>query len=141
MKDADCWAGLFLLVFSFLGTAVGKQIVHLKTQGMSAAFFPNMLFIVLAVCGFVLIFQGWKREEKSPLPKFIWRKLLPWFVLLAAYSITFEYIGFIIATVLFMIAGMFLLGERRWMLLGLVPVGSSFGIYYLFSKVFMIAMP
>ncbi len=141
MKDADCLAGFALLIFSFFGVTVGKEIVHLKTQGLSAAFFPNLLFVVLAICGFVLIYQGWRREQKSPLPQFIWSKLIPWFVLLAAYALVFEYAGFIIATILFVIVSMLLLGERRLVWLGAVPLISSFGIYFLFSKVFMIVMP
>lgn len=141
MKDMDCWAGLFLIGFSFLGAAFGKQIVQLKSQGLSAAFFPNLLFVVLAICGFILIYQGWKRENKAPLPRFIWRKLCPWFALLAVYSFAFENIGFLVATVAFMLVSMLLLGERRVIMLGIIPLVSSFGIYYLFSKVFMIAMP
>ena len=47
MKDMDCWAGLFLIGFSFLGAAFGKQIVQLKSQGLSAAFFPNRRFVGL----------------------------------------------------------------------------------------------
>lgn len=141
MKDSDCWAGGFLIIFSVWGAISGRQIVHLKTQGLSAAFFPNLLFVVMAICGIVLFYRGWVRKAKVSVPRFCWSKLLPWFALLAGYSFSFEYIGFIFATLVFMVVGMILLGERRWKVLGLVPVISSVGIYYLFSKVFMIAMP
>jgi len=141
VKDADFGSGLALIIFSLFGFYFGTDIPVIKNQGLSGAFFPNLLFGVLILCGLSLLYQGWKRQVKVELPKFQWNKLIPWFIILMVYSIVFEYMGFIIATLVFMVLGMLLLGERRPAIIGAVPLISTFGIYYLFSKVFMIVMP
>lgn len=141
MKDADCWSGIALIVFALAGLCSASNIVQLKTQGLSAGFFPNLLFGVLILCGLILICQSWRRQEIIPFPKFQWRKLVPWFITLMMYALVFEYAGFIISTLIFMVVGMLLLGERRLVVLGAIPLLSTFGIYYLFSKIFMIVMP
>ena len=141
MKDSDVFAGLFLVLFSLIGFIWAAQLPHTEATGVSAAFFPNILFIVLLFCGCGLIYQGWRREYKRPFPTFHWRELLPIVAVLLAYGFLLEYLGFIIVTLCFMVISMWLFGERKPILLIAVPLLSTFGVYYLFSKVFMIVFP
>jgi putative tricarboxylic transport membrane protein len=140
-KDSDFWSGLSLIVFALFGFYESSQIPHLKSQALSAAFFPNFLFGILVLCGCGLIYQVWRRPEKAHFPKFHWDKLMPLFVLLLAYAFILEYLGFIVTTLGFMVGAMFMLGERKPLLLAAVPVVSTLGIYFLFSKVFLIVLP
>jgi hypothetical protein len=141
VKDSDIWSGIVLIVFALLGLCEAAQIPQMKTQELSAAFYPNFLFAILLLCGCGLIYQGWRRPEKARFPNFHWDKLIPLFVILLAYAFILEYLGFIITTLGFMVVAMFMLGERKPLLLAAVPLVSTFSIYYLFSKVFLIVLP
>ena len=46
-----------------------------------------------------------------------WVKAISLMVLMVAYGLSFTWLGFTISTILFLFAGIYLLGERRWTVL------------------------
>jgi len=140
-KDADLYVGVVLLIAAFFGFAETMQLPTSSAVGVSGKFYPNILFTVIAGCGCGLIFQGLTRTHNSKMPQFNWKELLPMLIVLLAYVFLLEYLGFIIMTLVFMVVSMWILGERRAIFLAAVPLVSTFGIYYLFSNVFMISFP
>ena len=140
-KDRDIISGTLLLFFALLGYFFAYQIENLAVDRMSAAFFPNFIFSIMLLCGLILIRQGVQREEKIPFPKFNFPQLLPVIGLLVAYVLIMEYLGFIIATVIFLTCSIYLFGERRKMILAGVPIVTALAVYYLFSMAFKIILP
>ena len=140
-KDQDILSGIILLLFALPGYICAAQIENLKVSKLSGAFFPDVCFTVIALCGLILIHRGIRREEKIPLPKIRWSKLLPIVGVLAGYVFIMEYVGFIISTIIFVCCSIYLYGERRKKLLIIVPVVTAVGVYYLFNKAFMIVLP
>lgn len=141
MRDSDIVSGLSLVVFSTIASVISFQLPKGVSDEMGPKFFPMLCIIILGFCGLILIFKGWKRKEKKPLPIFVWSKLLPMILLFAIYFIALRLFGFIISTMLFMFMSMIFMGERKPLILIGIPIGVSFGIYYLFVKVFFVILP
>ena len=140
-QDSDVYVGIVLLIAAFFGVVETMQLPRSSAVGVSGAFYPNIIFAVIAGCGCGLIFQGLTRTRKNTMPKFNWKELIPILLVLLAYVFLLEYLGFIIMTLIFMVVCMWLLGERRPLFLAAVPLVGTFGIYYLFSNVFLISFP
>ncbi|MGE4527655.1 MAG: tripartite tricarboxylate transporter TctB family protein [Rhodospirillaceae bacterium] len=140
-KDQDILSGIILLLFALPGYIGAAQIENLRVSKLSGAFFPDVCFTVIALCGVILICRGVRREEKIPLPTIRWSKLLPVVGVLVAYVFIMEYLGFIISTILFVFSAIYVFGERRKKVLMSVPIITAVGVYYLFSKAFMIVLP
>ncbi len=60
---------------------------------------------------------------------------------MSIYVYIMDYIGFLIATVLFLVAAMYIFGERRKLILAGVSIAASVIVYFLFTEAFMIVLP
>lgn len=140
-KDQDIFSGSLLIMSALIGCFFAAQLENMVVVGLSAAFYPSLLFIVMLLCGIALIYQGMKRQEKIAFPAFNWGRLLPLAAALSVYVILLEFIGFILSTIIFVISAMYIFGERRKKFLLTVPFITAIVVYYLFSKAFMIVLP
>lgn len=141
MKDQDVYSGAVLVFVSLWGIFLSGSLPHTATTTLSSGFFPAFLFASLGLCGLGLIYQGWKRTDKVPLPKLFWKKIIPMLILAGLYAIALKPLGFRVCTIFFVLMSMYMLGERKPLPLVTVPVITSLSIFYLFSKVFLIALP
>jgi putative tricarboxylic transport membrane protein len=62
-------------------------------------------------------------------------------VLLGAYSFSIEWIGYPVATFLFLLVASRLLGEKSWMAGLVIPLAISLGVFGLFTRVLDIPLP
>lgn len=139
--DADIVSGVVLVILGIAGNIGASTIVNMVVTRLSGAFYPEILFTIIILCGLGLIYQGVKREKKEPLPTFKVLDLAKIIVALLVYVYVMEYIGFIISTFLFLMVSMFVYGERRVKIMIPVSIISAIGIYFLFTKAFMISLP
>ena len=139
--DRDILSGIFLVVLGAVGYHEASQITNMTVTRLSGAFFPCLLFAIIASCGVCLIFQGATRKQRRPLPSFKWKRLIGMVCLLLAYVFIMRYVGFIISTVLFLISSMLLFGERRLKVLIPVSLIAAYAVYELFTEAFMIILP
>lgn len=140
--DQDFIVGLVFLVISILGYYYAHVYISNDTSsGLPPEFYPKSLFIILGASAIGLMYKGYKRTDKKPLPKYNWRMIAITIALLFGYSILFEYIGFIISTIIFMVAFMIALGERKPITIIASSLITTFTIYLLFTKAFMIIIP
>ncbi|MFZ7103859.1 MAG: tripartite tricarboxylate transporter TctB family protein [Peptococcaceae bacterium] len=135
MRDRDLTAGIILLGVSCFGLIYAGQIPN-DEVGLSPGFFPTFLFSGLLLCGGILLWQGWQRTEKVPIPSCKYKRIFSMLVLLFAYILLIQVIYFRAATFLFIIFTMYFLGMRRPVLLVLVSASTTFIIYWLFVYVF-----
>jgi hypothetical protein len=73
-----------------------------------------------------------------------WKSSLPalgFMALLVAYVAATPFVGFDLATVVFVVASLILQGERRPLVLAGVGIAASLAIVWLFVRVFAIALP
>lgn len=140
VKDPDVFSGGFLILFAIAGYIYSNTIDIVDVIGMREDFYPKFLFVTLFLCGLHLVIKGCRKEVKDIFPKFEYKQLLLIAVVMVAYIFIFEYVGYIVGTVLFLVAAMYVFGERRKKYLATVPFIATATIYLLFTKVFLIVL-
>lgn len=141
-RDRDVGLGIVLILFSCVGLGAMSTITaRTTTSDVGPRAYPTILLIILIICGLSLIFQGVRRKEKKPAPKFNLKRVLPMVGLLLFYAFALDFIGFIAATLIFLVGAMLLLGERRPIPIIGISLVFSVGAYFLFTKLLMIALP
>jgi len=122
-----------LLLFAFCA-AYGLEAtrIDLFPGQESEPFRPNTLPYTLAIAGMALTFLQLMRSMRVDAAAatgwraFDWRRTAGLCACMLAYGFLLSRLGFVPATALFLAAGFALLGERRWPVLVLLPVGFSF---------------
>ncbi len=147
----DRWIALILLLMSatYAYTAFftmdGNLAPFMRNTPIWPSTFPKVLS-VLAMIAALTIVLGF---EKSDAPRdddpsvIVYRRLLDYQVvpalvllgLMVAYALLLRPIGFLTATVGFLVIGSLVLGERRLHILILVAVIAAGGIWYLVQEV------
>lgn len=141
-RDSDIGLGIVLILFSIMGLASVTTInARLAMSKVGPKTYPTILFILLIACGLALIIQGIRRAEKTPMPSFNMKRILPLAGLLLFYAFALDAIGFIASTIIFLVGAMLLLGERRPVPIIAVSFVFSVGVFYVFTKFLMIALP
>jgi len=78
------------------------------------------------------------REYLNNLKKYNWNQGIGLLVLATAYALSLRLLGFIIGTTSFLFLGGILLGDRRYILIIIVSITSSFIVWYLVDQVLTI---
>ena len=65
-----------------------------------------------------------------------WRHVLGLLLLMLLYSLSFQYLGFLLGGIGFLFAGFVLLGERRYLLAGVVSVSLVGGLWAALTQLF-----
>lgn len=141
---------LLLIVFSLfmLYTAYGISGFESTT---SAGAFPLATTFVMVVSGLIILFHELraKMEPGEPgesLVAHFFRKLTPPLVVAfaaaaVAYMLLLERLGFVLASYLFLLVSMWVLGSRRLFFNLWVSAVSLGAIYFVFQTVFSVSMP
>ena len=147
LREKDFQAGLITAVFGVAGWLYTHFTVttsnSLVASGIAADFYPKCLFGALVIFGAMLMYQSFMKlpEERQSFPRTDWKGVIITFIMMFAYTFLMDIVGFIISSIVFMVAFMIFLGERNLKTLILVPVIGSVGVYLVFGKLFMIALP
>jgi len=139
---------VFLLFCGFAWYQIEKLplgVGYDKTIGPE--FFPGVMTVTIAVLsGALLVRSLWRGlpdsgESAAMAAGNILARMGLFLVLLLAYIIAYEPLGFLIATGIAMPAGMFLMGERRPLHLFLFPYTIMALAYFGFTKIMMVPLP
>ena len=116
--------------------------------GPGPGFFPLWLALIGTVLAVALLVTTF-REAADPADAET--RILPhgpgatrWFaivVLLAAVTLTMDYVGFRLAMLVFNAVLVIALGDRRWLAIALFSVLGSFGVYYVFTTWLDVLLP
>ena len=114
-----------------------------------AAFWPTMLCSGLILCSVILLIQTLLESRKAagneePLIDFHSPGVHCVFLIFAimiAYAVIMSLFGFIVATLLFVVAVMLAMGERRPVWIGLTTVGITVFIYTVFTVIMGVVLP
>lgn len=140
MRDPDVFSGTLLMLIAAAGYIYSNTIDIVDVIGMREDFYPKFLFVSLFLCGLTLAIKGYNRPVCKAFPKFDYKQLLLIAVVMIAYILLFEYLGYIPGTLLFLISAMYVFGERRKKYLLAVPLLATGAIYLLFTQVFLIVL-
>lgn len=115
-------------------------------SGPGPNFFPQMAAIILAFLAILLFFQKTLRNEESevdniPFEKSHVKRFVLIFVALIALISFATYIGFFVASAIFIIVWMFLMKERRWKFMLILSISFSLGITIVFEFFLGVQVP
>jgi putative tricarboxylic transport membrane protein len=101
--------------------------------------FPRMVSVLIGILALVLLVRP---REGEPLPRG-WAaiRVLVTALFLVIYAVVLDSVGFVITTVVFLLAELLLIGVRRPVLLVLVPLGVSAGLFYMFRVFLEVPLP
>jgi hypothetical protein len=164
MKE-DKVIGLILIAFSVFMYVQADRLPPAMFGALGADFVPKILFVVLAICGAVLIVQSLIRARKAkasgvdPQPEKAggegvldktkallkyYQYVIFGFLAFLAYVILMYYLGYPIATLIFLPVIMWVLGPRNKksaVVIILTTLGVTFIIYYSFLKLLNVFLP
>jgi len=162
---ADKVIGLILIAFSIFMYIQADRLPPALFGTLGAGFVPKILFAILAGCGAVLTIQSLIRDRKArasqaelpsdPVgleePRFTVKAFLKYyqyvifgFLTFLAYVILMYYLGYPIATLIFMPVFMWVLGPRNKkaaLVTTLTTLSVTFVIYYSFLKLLKVFLP
>lgn len=139
-KAGDIAATLLLLIF-----AVAMFVLTLgfpapgQPNDPGTAAFPRMIAVALVV---LALAQLLRPGETGTLPRGAAALRVGGILaLLFVYAALFETLGFVTATMLFLLGALLLAGIKRVAYLILVPVGVSVILFYLFYELLEVSLP
>lgn len=147
--NADTWAGIIFLLFC---SFAWWRIINLPVgagfeKSIGPEFFPKVTTGAVAVFSFLLIIRSfWKKsiaEGKSPAMAAgsTLARMGLFIALLVVYVFIYEILGFILASVIILPAGMFMLGERRWLHIVILPCVIIGLAWLAFTKIMSVQLP
>jgi putative tricarboxylic transport membrane protein len=146
----NAWVGLSAIIF---GIAYGVQAFGLPRAPIGNPLAP--VFFPLGLAGLMVIFgaaifiieakKGLNSDDKGKRPKFGFQTMkLIWvaIVLCLLYSVIFNYLGFVISTVIFLMLLLTAInGAEKTVSNAVISLVYSFGMWYVFVKIFQISLP
>ncbi|EHC9868833.1 tripartite tricarboxylate transporter TctB family protein [Vibrio alginolyticus] len=82
-------------------------------EPFTARTLPTILTYVGVGLSLLLLVTGQPDKQSGAVLTFNWKLLIVFLILMALYGVGLTYLGFVIATGFFLLAGFYLLGERR----------------------------
>ncbi len=137
----------------FLGIGVLLMIYSLYNHShanidwiMSPYLFPLLISVFLILLSISLALEIRKTDRKeNTAPEGIGninrRKLLISIAAIFLYYIAMPYIGFLLSSIVFLTAMLWMMGERRWRMILLLSVGTSFILYGIFHELLNVMLP
>lgn len=101
--------------------------------------FPRMVAVLIGVLSLVLLVRP---QEGEALPRGrSTLQVVGTVLLLSVYAVALDRLGFVITTILFLLAELLLIDVRRPVYLILVPLGLGVGLYYIFRVLLEVPLP
>jgi putative tricarboxylic transport membrane protein len=148
MKKANIVAAIIGIGFSAGAFIITFGFKKFKNVPVGPEFFPRWLAIGLFVCSVALLVQAImvKPAEDRPAPPLSLRdrgmlRLLAGAAIIVAYAVSWNYLGFIIATPLAVFGLIFLLGLRKFPVMIIFSVSAMAVIFCAFRYLLGIDMP
>jgi putative tricarboxylic transport membrane protein len=141
MNNSRVVGAVFLLLFSAYGYFTGD--IHLDFWSEEELFTARSLPYAIAAAGIfislLLIALPSPDTDWKTWLAFDWIPAILLLLAMSLYGLVFEYLGFVLSTILFLIISYLVLGERRitWMLIGSVPLVLGFWMLMDFLGIYL----
>lgn len=137
------FAAVFLIL---VGIATGFHSwwnLHLGSmQHPDSGFQPFLASVLLVVCSTIWLMQNLgKAEKEEPFFEGPWLRPTLALVLMFLYGLAFERLGYVVATLLFMLAWTFLVEREKWLKSVLVSVITTAAMWLVFAKFLTVPLP
>ncbi|NJP36248.1 tripartite tricarboxylate transporter TctB family protein [Alkalicoccus luteus] len=146
---------LLLIIFSGLIFMQGDEFAHLNESQLGPGTFPQLIAVLLAVLSLVLLIRkiidmkraaGTGASAGEQFRAFIheYKLVIIMFAMLTVYIVLIDVIGFVVMTLLFVIAAGLLIGPKKRkniVILVCVSVVLTFSTYLFFQNVLYVRFP
>lgn len=132
-------AGLLLLLAGIMFAATFGFPPPGQADDPGTAAFPRILAAGLGILAGLLFFGSGQTQALPRGPAAL--RVAGVLGLLLVYALTLEVLGFMAATVLFLIATLLVAGARNPLVLGLLPAGLSIALFYVFNQLLSVSLP
>ena len=99
--------------------------------------FPLALAVIGAVLGLAQVAKSLRapESEAAPWARYDWTRVGLLLLSMIFYGATFTWLGFLVATMLFLTAGYLILGERRVVVIGAASILVTVGFWAIMTRV------
>jgi putative tricarboxylic transport membrane protein len=139
----DRLGAFILLVFSliYLRSSMDIPLDPFDLEvGFTSRSLPIFLSVSAIFISILLVFFSVYDSEAKPVSDELshigWRPMLALILLMAVYVTTFNYLGFVLASALFLQIAFMLLGERRLLLSVCVSLGLILLLWFILTQIF-----
>lgn len=149
-KYWDLASGVFLLVFSVVLFIGAQNVKTLSISSVGSGTFPSFISALLAIVSIAIIVGGAKKARgpdekpaKDAEKTRLWA-VLATFVIMALYALLMPKVGFIITTMVYLFAQMYIMAAKEHqkpLLFGVISIVTSVSVYYMFVKIFNLMLP
>lgn len=151
MKKANIISAVIGMIVSGSAFAYTFTFKKFKNVAVGPEFFPRALAVLLFVCCFVLLVQNLipllknipdtKKAPTLSLKDKGMQKALIGLLIITAFAVLWNFLGFLIVTPLAVFAMILLLGKKTYVLNAVVAVGITVLIFLAFKFLLGITMP
>lgn len=136
--------GAFLLLVFSLFYLRSSLHIAVDSFDLQIGFTSKTLPVFLATCGILvstslLVLSCLRSQKESILDivrHFDWKPTLGLILLMAIYVSVFSYLGFVVASVLFLLTAFFLLGERRLLVSLSIALAVVLFLWLILTQIF-----
>lgn len=140
MRRNDLIGSVILIIFAVAVYILTTQFPIVPAMDTGPAFFPKLLSFLLLVLGIILFVQSVKKGIPEEQQKSMKKSLVTMLVVLF-YLLGISYIGFFIATPIFVFVLLLYYGIRKKTILLSIPLGVLLFNYFFFEKILAIPLP
>ena len=146
----EFWIGALLLFISLLAyfIIIPEQVGGEIQRGVAPTFFPRLSAVWVGFFSLLILIRSLLSVEKNPhtMPSPIETRAGRKGAILTIlgsilYLVLCSLVSYIVSTLLILVLLTWTLGERRWYLIILATLVTTFGIYFLFGKVMSVQLP
>jgi hypothetical protein len=146
----DFWAGCILLFTSllFYFLFIPREVESEIQRGLAPSFFPKFAAAWICIFSIVLLArsffsprQNHPPEEPSIVSREGRKGSIYGIFASIAYLVLCSFLGYLISTVMLLSIFTWILGERRWYIIAVATVATTFGTYVLFGWVMSVQLP
>lgn len=143
-RNSDFWLSFVVLGLSAVAAALTLDVPAAGTGGtMGPSFLPWLMIGGMSLFALILLWRSQRQAPSAAAPfgARLLAQLGGFLLLMLAYAWAYEPVGYLVSSVVFFVAALLMLGERRLLQLLLVPPGVVGSVYLVFTYVMQVYMP
>lgn len=110
---------------------------------LAPGLFPIVMGVIILALSVSLIIQAIKNKtwKSGGFDRVDWLRITVVLVLTFVYVWLLPLLGFIAVSIPYLALFLFVLGEKRWWLVGIIAAGTTLGLYYSFGVLLSVYLP
>jgi putative tricarboxylic transport membrane protein len=146
VKKADIISGCIGIIIGVYVILKGLTFPADLIMKVGPSFFPNFLAAGLIICSIILLIKAVLGHSIGEYDPISWsnmgiRRVCVAIVYIVVYCAVLKILGFIIASILFVIVFMRMFGKQEWWKYAVYPVAITGGVYLVFEILLKLTLP